>query len=203
MALLPLVDGPLWDLESQADTILWADRLKTRLASGSQLGTVHGILTTDQLDLRAEREYLTHSGDMDVLYRPGTYGRAYRPRSDRPTSRNRYSLRQDPWRETWIEDTPDQTLGGVWFPLASRPGITGGEWSFLCWPHRDPAGAIAPRQNYFHHLDRYQRARIRATMRGVPTRLLSARKALRRHLADKYGVPTWVIIRCCQPAREC
>jgi hypothetical protein len=183
-----------WKLEEIADEILTDDRRRHRETDKSP-GAVFGILLPDQLKLRVEREVLTE--DMDQMRRPGMYSRAWSARrfDYRPTNATRFAEASDPWRQFLHEEygLSDGVLGN-WVPLSYRPEVTSG-MSYEDITPRDPAWPVLPREGRFHHLDRYQRSRIRSAMRKIPPTRQGARRVLTLLLAQKYGVPWWVITR--------
>lgn len=178
-------------LEEMADKWLEADREIVRRTDKS-VGAVYGILSPDQWELREYREVLTKRGEFDEGIHSGNFRRVHVHLDCRPTCRRRLSLRQDPWRQ----DVFESGHGGVisaWFPSSRREEIVSGQHYETIWP-RDVAGIVIPRQGFYHHLDRFQRCRIRATMCKVSG--ARAREVVMFVLAHHYGVPPWVIIRC-------
>ena len=115
MTLLPLVSGS-WQLrlEGEANDILIAERGR---GSGA-ISAKQDWFTEEQWELRRGREvYSSHP--IDPLVESGLYRRAYNPLiRERPTSRGRLSLRQDPR----LQDTYEFTdFGpGAWLPAWSR-----------------------------------------------------------------------------------
>lgn len=184
-------------LEEMANKWLEADREIVR-RTDKTIGTVHGILSPDQWELREERELLTNRGEFDQGTQPGVFGRSYVQRRLRPTTTRRYSLRQDPWRQDAYESMNGSHIG-AWLPMAWREEVTGGQHYETIWP-RDVAGVISLRQGFYHHLDRFQRCRIRATMCKISG--ARAREVVMFVLAHHYGVPPWVITRCVVKGRR-
>jgi hypothetical protein len=180
------------DLEEMADKWLLADREQMR-RTDKTIGAVHGILSPDQWELRERRELLTNRGEFDQGTQSGVFTRSYVPRRLRPTTARRFSLRQDPWRQDAYESMNGSYIGAV-LPMAWREEVTSGQHYVSITP-RDPAWPVDPRQGYYHHLDRLQRSRIRAMMCKVSGHA-RAREVVMFVLAQKYGVPPWVITRC-------
>lgn len=195
--LVPLAQWARRELEEQADNILAKD--KRNCYGNNHSADYFGILSEDQLELRDYREMLTVTGRFEWEGKPGVYGRAWNPLANtRPTKQRQYSRAQDPWRQFSYESVD---MGGnfqAWFPSARREEITSGSF-FETWYVRDPAGATSPGQNYFYHLSRGQRCRIRETMKAIPTTKPLAREAVKAVICRQYGIPVWVIARVCRP----
>jgi hypothetical protein len=172
-----VLSGTNFELENQADEILMADRRET----GDKLD----FLSAEQLVIRFEHEVYSVSGlPIDAANASGLYRRAHSGRTinDRPTGRN-FSRRADPWLQDYHEFTGDD-VAGAWLPVANRPEVTGGQ-SFEWGVTRDPRWPVD--QGAYHHLDRFQRCRIRAALR-LGGFMLDAQ-------AHHYGVPVVVIER--------
>src|SRR5882762_4732080 len=171
--------GPDYGLENQADEILWTDRRKH---GENKHGTIFGILSEEQLQLRLEREVYSASGlPIDVANASGLYRRAWSSRliNDRPTGRN-LSRRADPWMQNHHESSGDE-VAKAYLPNVLREEVTGGT-HYTSGISRDPRWAVVQMPHY--HLDRYQRCRIRAALR---------RGRLVEGLAKHYGVPVVAI----------
>jgi hypothetical protein len=182
------------DLEDMADKWLLADREQTRTKNPGGQHLVHGILSSGQWELREWREVLMKTGELGSIIQNGLYRRVWAGFDHRPTSRRRYSLRQDPWRQDLYDSGSGPGAAGNWIPSALREEVTSGQ-HYLSITPRDPAWPVDPRQGYYHHLDRLQRSRIRAMMCKVSGHA-RAREVVMFVLAQKYGVPPWVITRC-------
>lgn len=167
---IPLRDG-LWQrVEDEANEILRLDKKST---GGDHHGTWHGILTPDQLEMRTEREISMEPYVFDVGLRSGLYVRAWNPLMGiRPRS-----------RPHWVDDAP---LFDIRVGMASPQ--TG--WSEDLKSFRDPEWPTP----MAHHLDRFQRCRIRRTLRDVPPGYARLRSLTRWVLAAKYGVTVKVIM---------
>ncbi|AON96837.1 hypothetical protein BI081_gp086 [Mycobacterium phage Tonenili] len=173
--------APSPSLETMATMWLQADRRMYQAVHGKSNGPVFGILLPDQLRMRYEREVYNRNGVADPAIESGIYHRAYNPQVGRRPRR-----KFDPHND------------GPAHHYDSRVGMEGNHvgWSEdLCGPHRDPAWSDPPGQNRWHHLDRMQRSRIRATLRKLPQEHLALRDIVRRHLSATYGVPVHVIVR--------
>ena len=94
------VAGVLWKWEDAAMLILLNDR---RDMESNKTSDRKYWLTDDQLELRWSREVHPSGGMADAHYMQGQYSRAYHHRELRPTSRKRYSLLVDPWRQDLYE----------------------------------------------------------------------------------------------------
>lgn len=143
----------------------------------AETGTWFGILSPDQLQMRQEREVVVDPASF-AFGRPGLYRRTYnplfgkRPRKYQPGDN---ALEFD----ARLPGDPPTPLG--W---------TGDQWA------RSAAFADAPRQGEFWHLSSGQRCRIRKIMGQVSNRA-DAREAVKVLLAEHYGVPPWIVSRCC------
>lgn len=159
------------ELEFEADKILSWDKSRAEVKSTDW----YGILSPDQVRARLDREVYNQNGFPEPAIEEGLYRRAYNPLfGKRPKG-----------RRTW----PD-------LEYDARVGIAGNHRGYPDYTPRDPAGVVLPRDGYYWHLDRYQRSRIRSVMRKLPPHRQDARKVVKAILAEKYGVPTWVIARC-------
>jgi hypothetical protein len=164
--------GVAQDLEDQAWAILALDRADEDLVTGP----IHGILSPHQYELRLRREFSVGLKLGEYL-QDGMYRRAYNPL---------FGRRPGKWWSQTAEPTFDGRIGDV-------RGASG--WT-APWPTRVRGWATEARQGEYHHLTRYQRSRIRNVMRRLPsTAPQVARDILRMHLAVKYGVPPWIIVR--------
>lgn len=178
--------GPDREMEEQADELLAADRRRT--------GCKFDILSTDQLKIRFEHEVYSTSGrPVDPANSSGLYKRAWSSRTinDRPTGRN-FSRRADPWLQYHHEFSGDE-VAGAYLPNVTREEVTAG-MNYVPGLRRDPRWAVD--QGVYHHLDRYQRCRIRAALRVDDDGYLVER------LAKHYGVPVAAIERIrnsCRP----
>ena len=115
MSLLPLEPGS-WQLrlEGEATDILTAERGRGSLAQSAR----QDWFTEEQWLLRRSREVYSDF-PIDPMIESGLYRRAYNPLTrERPTSRRRFSLRQDPWLQFTYEDT--EWSYGVFLPAYSR-----------------------------------------------------------------------------------
>ena len=138
-------------------------------------------LTPDQLDMRRKREVLNKNGVPDSALIVGIYGRAYNPMMGRRPRKNQ-NIYQDsaPAFEGRLSDLSLVANNGwtePWCPVKSA-------W----WADHGT-----------HHLDRYQRSRIRRAYWSAG----SDRLAVKAQLAEKYGVPPWVISRVAISSRNC
>lgn len=135
MTLLPLQAGR-WqaELDGQGTDILMADRA----LQGHAINAKKDWLSPEQMRLRVDREVMSRN-PIDRLIESGMYRREYNPLAGkRPTSRGRYALRQDPWRQDSYESTG--WSHGVFLPSYGREGslVEGGEhytWDIML-PHR-------------------------------------------------------------------
>lgn len=157
-----------FSLEYQADEILRMDREGVK-----SIGAYHGILLADQLALRAFREIAMEPHLFDAGLSPGLYVRAWNPQIGR----------RSPSRPHLPSEAPafDVRVGMA----APQSG-----WAEDLQPFADPEWPT-PRA---HHLDRFQRCRIRRALRDVPPGHLRLRMLTRWVLAAKYGVPIRVIL---------
>ena len=172
---LQLCNGVAQDLEDQAWAILALDRADQDKVTG----TVHGILSPAQCDMRLNREMSVGLRVGEYL-QDGMYRRAYNPL---------FGRRPGKWWSQVTEPVWDGRIGDVRSAQA---------WQ-TPWPSRVPSWATPTREGEFYHLDRYQRSRIRNVMRRMPASAPQiARDVLRGFLAEKYGVPVWIIVRCCK-----
>jgi hypothetical protein len=192
--LVPLAEWARRELEEQADEILDKDRRNYPTIPGIYY---FDILSHDQLERRVEREMLTKSGNFQVYLKPGCYQRTWNPLANtRPSRQRQYSLIADPWRQfSWESVGHSGGALQAWFPDARREEVTSG-CHMDTWFTRDPMGVTPAGQNYYYHLDRQQRCRIRAIMKAIPVTKPLAREAVKMHLARHYGIPWWVVIRC-------
>lgn len=113
--LLPL-DAGTWQsaLEGEATGILKVDRALHLTAISDK----NDWLTEEQLDLRRDREVAMDR--IEMLARAGLYRRVFNPLTGtRPVSRDRFSVRQDPWRQDRFEDDPGAVVGAL--PSYLRP----------------------------------------------------------------------------------
>jgi hypothetical protein len=191
--LVPLAEWARREVEEQADEFLAADRINYTTTMGAYY---FNILSESQLEMRREREMLTKSGRFDVAHKPGCYHRAWNLLANtRPTKQRQYSMPQDPWHQHQWDGYESGPMHS-WLPSSRREEVTSGENSTI-WPTHDPAGATPPGQNYYHHLTRGQRSRIRAIMKAIPSTKPKAREAVKKSMSEHYGAPTWVIARVC------
>lgn len=163
-------EGVFSVLEYEADEILRSDKKST---GGDHHGTWHGVLTPDQLAVRQDREIAMEPHVFDTGLHPGLYVRAWNPLMGlRPRS-----------RPHWLTDGP---LFDIRVGMASPQ--TG--WSEDLKSFRDPEWPTPTA----HHLDRFQRCRIRRALRDVPPEHARLRTLTRWVLAAKYGVSIRVIL---------
>jgi len=168
---VPSSEG-IFSLELQADEILRMDRVIHQVHV-SLTSDWHGILLADQLEMRAFREISMEPHLFDAGLTPGLYRRAYNPLMGiRPPSRPH--LRNDP-------SAFDIRIG-----MASPH--TG--WAEDLMSFRDSEWP----EPKAHHLDRFQRCRIRRALRDVPPGHVRLRSLTRWLQAAKYGVTIRVIL---------
>lgn len=165
-----LREGVDKDLEAEADIWLRVDRQKEREGAGRFI--FYDILLEDQLQLRYGREISMDPHTFDVGLTPGICRRAYNPlMGTRPRKKS------DPYGEPIYD--PRVGLGGN--HVAWSEDLTG---------MVDPEWPLAPP----HHLDRYQRSRIRHALRKVPPGHMRLLHLTRQLLAIHYGVQIKVIL---------
>lgn len=101
-------------LESEATEILKTDRAMF----GNAYHLKNDWFTDEQFLLRRDREvYSEHP--LDPSIKSGLYRREYNPLfGKRPTKRNRYTLRQDPWMQDGYESF--DWIGSVFIPSWGR-----------------------------------------------------------------------------------
>lgn len=200
--MLELLVGPDYDLEAEADEILAADRKTYRDATkglrGADQTVVYGILTDEQLQLRAHHEVLAIRGTVDGAHMSGLFRRAWNPLANtRPTCRRRFSLDQDPWRQDYYEFSDDD-VAGTWLPTVTRDVVLDGQ-HYIPWFTRDPAWPRFGDARDVGNLNLLQRTRIRAALRRVPRHRPELYWLLRDVLAAQYEVPSWIISRIVGP----
>ena len=132
----------------------------------------HGILLEDQLALRSFREIPMDPHLFDVGLTPGIYQREYSPHKPRPR-------------------TPPDPYDKMEFDARVGMASPHTGWAEDLMPFIDPEWPAAPPD----HLDRYQRCRIRKTLRGVPQGQMRLRHLTRVLLAAKYGVQISAILK--------
>ena len=173
--LLPLTEGPLFELEDAADRLLALER---KISGAKTHDAINDYLTKDQLNVRHSHEVLTPTPE-ETLY-SGVYHRAYNPLFGKRPPSYPHRRSEKPVFDTRVGTEAGNQLGWEMFSP------------------RDPAWPIRPREGFYHHLTTGQRCRIRKMMKSIPATRQDARQMLRHLLADKYGVPPWVIDRCCR-----
>jgi len=138
-------------------------------------------LSPDQLDARHKREVYNKNGVPDAALFSGIFGRVYNPMAgQRPPSYPRRRIGPETFFDGRIPSLSPAPLGWVapWCPARSA-------W----WADHG-----------YHGLDRYQRSRIR---RAYWSAWGTHRLDVKAQLAEKYGVPPWVISRVAISSRTC
>lgn len=172
---LRLREGEWLSGEITALQILEADRRKSKDQS---FASKQFWLTPDQLEMRLGREVYNSNGFPEAHIRQGIYGRAYNPLMGK-----RPGGKFDPYGTMGFDGRVPHghdTMGNVWM---------GDQWY-----GRSPWWADSGN----HGLDRYQRCRIRAALRKARDPF-----TVRAELAERYGVPTYVIARLAITSRTC
>lgn len=134
-------------------------------------GSWSDILLEDQLALRAFREISMDPYVFDVGLTPGIYRREYSPLRPRPR-------------------IPPDPYGKLEFDARVGMALPHSGWAEDLMPFTDPEWPMPGP----HHLDRYQRCRIRRELRKVPQGNTRLRHLTRHLLAIKYGVQIRVIL---------
>lgn len=168
-----------WPLaEEQALEILQDERR----AGSKAIKDKNDWLTPDQLKLRQDREVLNQNGVPDGRLLQGIYHRSYNPMMGR-RPKHWWSQVRDPDFDARVPHGSSTTTGGgglmqQWPRFSAWWADHDGDW----------------------HLDRYQRCRIRKAYRAADG---PAREAIKVMLAEKYGVPPWVVSRVAISSRTC
>ena len=172
--------GEYLALEIVAYEILAEDRRK----GSKRIVDQQFWLSEEQLKMRHDREVYNKNGVAEASLYQGMYRRAYNPMMAHDSR---------PRRKFWAnsDESLDPHFDVKRHGTTPRANVSADPWC----PARLPWW-----NDYGHHgLDRYQRCRIRRAYWSAGSQKL----AVKAQLAEKYGVPPWVISRVAISSRSC
>lgn len=171
--------GELLALEIVAFEILAEDRRK----GSTRIVDKQFWLSEDQLRVRYKHEVYPVRGVADSTVLRGMYHRAWNPMMAHDYRPGKFHRNSD--------ELLDQDFDVRRMAATPRAVSWGEPWCPARLPWWNDYG--------YHGLDRYQRCRIRKAYWSVGPQKL----AVKAELAEKYGVPSWVISRVALSSRTC